>query len=146
MNVTQKLAALLGPKKSTAPLKPYSVLVADNFHYMDESEIYTKGSYATLEMALVICKQIVLESLIHLAKPGMSGDEVYKQYVMFGDDPFIIGPREGVLFSAWSYAKQVCDRHNAPKSPPPIDKRGGNWGQGLVDNLNRNVLANVPTT
>ena len=33
----------------------YSVYVDDNYHYMDESERYKKGDYATLDEAIAAC-------------------------------------------------------------------------------------------
>lgn len=32
---------------------PYTVLVDDNYHYMDESEWYTMGKYASFEAAIL---------------------------------------------------------------------------------------------
>jgi hypothetical protein len=153
MNAMQKLAAFLG-RTPTAPLKPFTIRVADNFHYQDESETYTHGSYESIEAAVAVCQQIVLDSLrIHLAKPGMSGDELYNYYVSFGDDPYVIGPGiKGVPFSAWTFAKARCAEFCAPPLQPAVARRGtpqqqkaiDEWraslGQSLVDNLNRNVL------
>jgi hypothetical protein len=83
----------------------YTVRVADNYHYMDESETYTSGTYPTIEEAIVKCKDIVDQFLSDNYSDGMSSDSLYGTYVSFGDDPYIIGGQE---FSAWDYAKKRC--------------------------------------
>jgi len=92
--------------------KPYGVFVDDNFHYMREEERYKSGDYETLEEAVNECKSMVDEFLERVRKPGMSSNELYDQYCMFGEDPFIHGP--GSDFSASDYARQRCDElcHN----------------------------------
>ena len=100
-------------------MAPYTVMVDDNFHYMDEDERWQYGVFATAEEALAACRKIVDESLAHLHKPGMTAEELYQQYVLFGDDPFIVGPDvKGVLFSAWTYARErataICGHQPAP--------------------------------
>lgn len=92
--------------KGTAE-KPYTVLVDDNFHYMDESERYKYGTYATLEEAVQVCQAIVDVCLQRAYEPGMSPTVLYEGYVAAGEDPFIDGP--GANFSAWSYAKLRCE-------------------------------------
>jgi hypothetical protein len=96
--------------KPTAPLKPFQVHVADNFHYMDDDEIYIWGSYATYDAALKVCKEIVLKELLSEIKPGRTPKDLYKQYTSFGDDPFIVGPVTGApRFSARDYARALCN-------------------------------------
>ena len=94
-------------------LKEYSVsfnvIVADNFHYMDESENYVHGTFATLEEAIAAAKRIVDEYLASAYKPGLSAAELYHSYVNFGEDPYIAAEgQSGVLFSAWDYARERC--------------------------------------
>ncbi len=87
----------------------HKVFVDDNFHYMDESERYALGEYATLEEAIEVCKKIVDEYLMSALKPGMTAQELNFSYTSFGEDPFIIAnplAHSGVLFSAWDYARQ----------------------------------------
>jgi hypothetical protein len=74
---------------------------------MKEEERYKSGDYTTLEEAVVKCQIIVDEFLVREHKPGMSLNELYDQYCMFGEDPFIRGP--GSDFSAWDYARRRCD-------------------------------------
>ena len=105
--------------------KPFAVKIYDNYHYMDESETYISGTYATHEEAVEHCRQIVDEFLLGNYKPGMTGGELNEGYRSFGEDPMVsydtsetkeIEPR----FSAWGYAEQRCqeicknkgDKHN----------------------------------
>jgi hypothetical protein len=85
---------------------PYTVMVADNFHYMDEDERWEYGTFATREEALAACRKLVDEWLALNHKPDMTADALLSQYKSFGDDPYIIAPYEaqGVAYSAWDYA------------------------------------------
>ena len=89
----------------------YKVFVDDNFHYMDESHRYKLGEYNTLKKAIDACKKIVDEFLRENYKSGMTSDELSAQYVMYGEDPFIIGADE-VPFRARDYARvkaeEIC--------------------------------------
>jgi len=85
----------------------YKVIVADNFHYQDETEEYTAGVYATAEEALSEAKRIVDVSLRECVKPGLTADGLYDLYTMFGNDPYIVASDESaeLSFSAWDYAR-----------------------------------------
>ncbi len=85
----------------------YTVMVDDNFHYMDERERVIHGEFETLSAAIEACKKIVDEYLASACTPGMTGQELYAKYVGFGEDPWIMGA-DGSPFSAWNYAKQRC--------------------------------------
>ena len=86
----------------------YTVLVDDNFHYMDESERYEEGSYDTAEQALEVCKRITRRSLKDMYEEGISPAKLHTQWVLFGEDPFIRGG-EQVLFSARDYiTDELC--------------------------------------
>ena len=88
---------------------PFKVIVADNYHYMDESENYELGSFDTLDDAITASKRIVDEYLSSAYKQGTSTNELFKSFLMFGEDPYIIASGvEGVLFSARDYARQKC--------------------------------------
>lgn len=87
-----------------AESKTFRVFVDDNFHYQDASERYSAGEFATAEEALAKCRAIVRESVESCREPGMDAEEVFKNYVAFGDDPWI----PGVKFSAWTYAKELA--------------------------------------
>jgi hypothetical protein len=86
----------------------YRVLVDDNFHYMDESERYTLGEFASYEEAEEACRRIVDEFLLDAYKPGMDAKSLYELYTMFGDDPFITSADRARTFSAWDYARMRC--------------------------------------
>ena len=89
----------------------FKVFVDDNFHYQDSSERYEQGEYDTFEEAVVVCKSIVDKYLADTFKDGMSADELYKHYVAFGDDPFVVPvPNDKTFFSAWDYAKERCSK------------------------------------
>ena len=78
----------------------YTVYVDDNFHYMDESERYKKGDFATLDEAIAACKQMVDEFLKDETDHDATAAERYAQYTGFGPDPFIVtdDPEAAVTF------------------------------------------------
>ena len=87
----------------------YTVLVDDNFHYMDESERYKLGSFRTLARAIAACKKIVDRCLKDTYTAGMTASELSASFAMFGDDPFIVSEgQSGVPFSARDYATERC--------------------------------------
>lgn len=86
----------------------YTVLVDDNFHYMDESHRYAHGEYETKDEAIAAAKSIVDAFLADAYEPGMPTDKLIATYVLFGDDPFISCDEPGVLFSARTYARERC--------------------------------------
>lgn len=88
----------------------YQVFVDDNFHYMDESERYLLGTYATADEALAAARKLVDDFLEYQLErePSMPTDELVKIYVSFGEEPFVVcgDCAAPVTFSAWDYAKQ----------------------------------------
>lgn len=88
---------------------PFKVRVRENSHYMDESEAYDHGSFATYAEAEAACRKIVDEFLLANRKPGMSADALFSLYTTFGEDPTIDadGPNSE-RFSAWAYARERC--------------------------------------
>lgn len=88
----------------------YRVMVDSNFHYMDKSERYPAGDYDEVEDAIATAKRIVDRSLVEFASSGRTGDDLYAQYCLFGDDPFIVGGEGGVIFSAREYARERCNK------------------------------------
>jgi hypothetical protein len=87
----------------------FTVYVDDNFHYMDENERYKLGEYPTFEEALAACKKIVDDFLKENFKPGMTADELTTQYVLYGEDPWIMGDGQPYHFSARDYAREQVD-------------------------------------
>ena len=89
----------------------YKVLVNDNAHYMDESERYQHGIFASAAEAVARCKKIVDDDLGSMWRPGMTAAALYQLYVSFGPDPFVVpvNPDDPCIdFSAWTYAKKRC--------------------------------------
>jgi hypothetical protein len=108
----------------------YTVMVDDNFHYMDPDERWEYGTYATREEALAMCRQLVDRSLLEQYKPRMAAAELYELYVFFGDDPFIVGMEgsdEKVPFSARDYARErvevLCAEGKLPGFDPASPQR-----------------------
>jgi hypothetical protein len=91
-----------------ADVAPYRVLVDDNFHYRDESERYTLGTFATCAEAMAACRRIVDEFLLDQYKPGMDAVDLCRLYTGFGEDPFIVSADPACRFSAWTYATARC--------------------------------------
>ena len=96
--------------------RPFTVQVDDNFHYMDPDERQTLGQFETLESAIAVCKSAVDHCLNKYYEAGMTAEELLSQYKSFGDDPFVVGPTDGVAFSAWDYAalrcQEITEHHN----------------------------------
>jgi hypothetical protein len=94
----------------------YVVMVDDNYHHMDESERYKHGEYNTCEEAVNACKQITIDSLKHCYKEDMTAEELYENYMIFGDDPFILSEDKSCEFSAWDFAKSYSHTLVSSKS------------------------------
>ena len=58
----------------------YRVLVDDNYHYMDESQRWTQGEYATYTEALAACKRLVDLCLEEGYAPGKTPEALYGYY------------------------------------------------------------------
>ena len=85
----------------------FTIKVADNFHYMDDGETYTLGTFPSLEQAVQRSKEIVDTFLEKNYRPGMTCNDLFDQYKSFGDDPYILGKGK-ISFSAWDYAEKRC--------------------------------------
>lgn len=96
----------------TNPEMPYTVMVDDNYHYMDKDERYKHGEFSTAAEAIAAARTIVDAYLASAYEPGMSASSLYSSYTSFGDDPFIVAPGERIAFSAWDYARarseEIC--------------------------------------
>src|ERR1051325_7406033 len=87
----------------------YTVVVYDNFHYMDENECFEHGTYASAQEALIAAKRIVDAFLEDEYRPGMNATDLLDQYKSFGDDPAIKSSSgKHVDLSAWRYAERRC--------------------------------------
>lgn len=94
----------------------FHLRVYDNFHYMDESEAYNNGEYATYEDALVGAKAIVDEFLEFNWRPGMKPDDLIVSFAFYGEDPIILPDEHGEYerFSSRNYvdtrAAEICKK------------------------------------
>jgi hypothetical protein len=87
----------------------YKVLVNDNAHYMDITEVTEHGVFASAVEAIAACKEIVDDDLVSMWRPGTTAAELYRLYLAWGPDPFAIpiDPDDlCVEFTAWTYAKE----------------------------------------
>ena len=87
---------------------PFKVIIADNFHYMDESSSYTSGEFDSYEAAEAHCRNVVDTSLVEAYEDGMTAKELFESYKHFGEDPRILPSADEGRFSAWAYAKERC--------------------------------------
>lgn len=86
----------------------FSVFVDRRFNFMDESQRYLLGEFASYDAAAEACRKIIDDFLLAIVKPEMSAAELYAAYMAFGEDP-IVSPEEGVEpFSASTYARFRC--------------------------------------
>ena len=97
----------------------FRVVIADNFHYMDESSSYTSGEFNSYELAESHCRQIVDASLTEAHEAGMTAKELFNSYTHFGEDPRILPSADERRFSAWAYAKKRCTVMCGDDSPTP---------------------------
>jgi hypothetical protein len=87
----------------------YEVLVIDNFAAPGEGACADGPTFETMVAAVQYCKGIVDEFLRDNLKPGMSADDLMKQYTLFGEDPFVVNfDDDGIHFSGWDYAEDQC--------------------------------------
>jgi hypothetical protein len=91
----------------------YSVMIDDNWHYMDMEHRLEFGPFATAEEALAACRKIVDDWLELHKEPRMTAEALYERYVCFGDDPFVVpsksataGDKAPWRFSARNYAEK----------------------------------------
>jgi hypothetical protein len=89
---------------------PYTVMVYDNYHYMNHDDApYRLGDFDTCEAAVAACKRMVDDFLHAEHKPDMPAGELWDIYTAFGDDPGILSPGDNCHFSAWDYARHRCE-------------------------------------
>lgn len=98
----------ISPVRTTNETPSYTVYVDDNFHFMDEDERYTLGTYEKLGEALHKCMEMVGLYMLEQDYPSMKGEDLYDSYTSFGEDPFIIGPMP-IEFSSWDYAESLAN-------------------------------------
>jgi hypothetical protein len=94
-------------------MSKYSVYVDDNAHSQDEKERYKLADFDVLEEAVAACRKIVDEFFQDYEPGKHSYDKLWEQYTMFGEDPFILSEDKKLAFSAWDYAKELCQKLSA---------------------------------
>lgn len=98
----------------TTETKKFHLRVYDNFHYMDESEVYNHGQYDTYEAALIAAKAIVDDFFEYNWQIGITPDSLIGQYCLCGEGPIILPNEHGKheRSSARTYANisavEVC--------------------------------------
>lgn len=112
------------PEEQVSPAT-YTVMVDDNFHFMDQDERWKYGEFTSLEAAIEACKSVVDECLADYLEPNMTPDQLYSQYKMLGDDPYVVGPTKDKSFSSWDYAeqrsKEICQQVAQDKAAADFD-------------------------
>lgn len=88
----------------------FIVLVDDNFHYLEESDLYKLGDFNTYEEAGLASKKIVDDFLTDAYTQVKTAEELYARFVAFGETPWISsGFTKPERFLAWPYAKLRCE-------------------------------------
>ena len=116
---TEPLASPERVEEPESDQTAFTVMVDDNYHYMDGDSRYTAGKFDTWEEAVALAKKIVDETVIPAINDGLSPEDAISNYRHFGEDPWIIGNGavpEGQSFSAWSYAEKRAFQLHALKN------------------------------
>lgn len=87
----------------------YTVMVDDNFHYMDESHRYKLGKFNSLDKARKASMKIVDEFLVENKNSVKDVGELMAMYCLYGEDPYILNDDPENRFSARTYARQKCE-------------------------------------
>jgi hypothetical protein len=101
-----------GLVKTTENETGYTVMVDDNFHFMDEDERYTLGTFPTKREALNASLRLVGQDLLNGDLSNKTAEDLITGYEVGGEDPFIVG----LPFSAWKYAEELA--HVLAGKPP----------------------------
>ena len=80
----------------------YLVRVIDHAHYMEEDGEYTRGEFTSREEAQARCQEIIDRSLDELFVVGMSEEELFKQFLLYGEEASCEG------FESRDYVKAKC--------------------------------------
>ena len=101
------LALSVSPRKETA-CRLTTVYIDDNYHFSDDDECYAAGVFDTLNEAIAYCEKRVREELVHnlSQKPEQTAKELYAEWSMFGEDPWISAGG----FSAREFAGRTCEQ------------------------------------
>jgi hypothetical protein len=115
------------------PARPFTVVVADNFHDVEKYKEYEYGKFETLEAAIAACKRIVDEFLIEALRPSMTADELYSEYTSTANTLRLETTRTSLARRSRKF----------PSQPVPKQRRGV-WS--YVDpNLHKTLMRMNPT-
>ncbi len=109
--------------------KRYTVMVDDNFHYMDEEHRYKYGEFSTYEEAVAACKKVVDEELRDLLKQGVKLEELSATWSLYGSDPYILGGSS--RFSARDYVTEKTQELGDSQQEWRWWRRWFRWRRGL---------------
>lgn len=98
----------ISSRESRAPRKgqKYAVHIAENSDYQDGRSPSPRGDYSSYTEAVRAAKEFVDRSLTELHEKGMSAEDLYQSYTLYGDDSHVVPDDGDPSFSAWSYAKE----------------------------------------
>jgi crotonobetainyl-CoA:carnitine CoA-transferase CaiB-like acyl-CoA transferase len=83
----------------------FTVQVDDNFHFMDEDERWTAGTYGSLQKALDKCLQMVGQDLRQGYRSEITATDLYESYTTMGDDPRVVDPVARNQHIQWLYER-----------------------------------------
>ena len=103
-----------GSQSTTDPMNEppttiWTVMVSDNFHYMDSTKTWRRGEYRNYQDAVSVCQKMVDDCLEEYRPQCETPDKLYDHYLSHGDDPYIVPDKNEHRFSAWAYARTRCD-------------------------------------
>ena len=107
----------------------YRVIVRDHFHYMDEDETYVDGEYDTIDEAITASQKIIDDYLVSRLNQGFSAEELYDDYMSFGDDPSIQGADWSAVNYARAKAEQLVSENKKHLKNSPMLKAQEIWSQ-----------------
>ena len=87
----------------------WTVFVDDNFHFLDETERCTLGTFDKYDQALSACQKKVDDFLNDSS--ATNAEDLLASFSSFGESPRLSGPTpegETLRFSAWNYARERC--------------------------------------
>lgn len=91
-----------------AEFPAYKVRVEENAHTRDGASGWLLGEYTEPDIALSAAKRVIDEDLALFHQPGMTAEDLYRLYTLFGHDAYILTDDPDSQFSGWDYARQRC--------------------------------------
>lgn len=82
--------------------KKFVVHVVDHAHYMEEEGEYIRGEFTNRGEAEAKCKEIIDRSLEELFSVGISAEDLFKQFMLYGEEASCEG------FDSMEYIRLRC--------------------------------------